>query len=176
MTDDDEEKNLVNEVSGILELVKVEADANMLRHGAMTLGDMLEKLDAMPQDMKVFIDSPKGVMPGSLASYRGYYDRLAIDWLTEVDLPDSPVLHYMENGTDVSEVALPRVPTVKDMAKALRLCVGNRFYGYKGGSYLMDDETWVHVAAYGETGPAVVDITTVADLAVVIYTADLEGN
>lgn len=57
-------------------------------------------------------------------SYRGYYDRVAFE----------PVRKPM---------------TVEFMLAAAKGALGKTFRGYKGGDYLMDENTPVHLASYG---------------------------
>lgn len=57
-------------------------------------------------------------------SYRGYYDRVAF-----TPLPSAPVEH---------------------MLAAAELALNNTFEGYKGGEYLMEEDTLCHVAEYGQ--------------------------
>lgn len=103
--------------------------------GVMTLGEMIVRLEAAPQDAHIrvpFYDA----YAGCLDSYRGYYEMLAID-----------------------HQAAPK--TVADFLKEAREAVGSTFIGYKGGDFTMDRNTPIWVAEYGaSTGQAVMAIET----------------
>lgn len=58
-------------------------------------------------------------------SYRGFYDRVAFE----------PKEHI----------------TIGEMLACAREAVGAVYDGYKGGSYKMDESTWVYIAYYGNT-------------------------
>lgn len=92
----------------------------------MTVREVLDKLFEMPRDM---------VIPGldlDVDSYRGYYERLAI-----------------EPGPGV------RAGELFDLLARRQ---GTKMTGYKGGDYEIHGDTLVHVARYGETGPMLMDI------------------
>ena len=42
--------------------------------------------------------------------------------------------------------------TAGDVLKEARAAVGSTFEGYKGGEYVMDEDTLCHVDAYGDSG------------------------
>lgn len=89
-----------------------------------TLDNLITTLQQMPRGADLVVDCYDGP-PGDLASYRGYYDQLAI-----------------EPGGDpmtVGEFLLEAVATV-----------GATFTGYKGGDYVMEGHTKVWVSPYGE--------------------------
>lgn len=98
----------------------------------MRLGTLIAKLKAMPSAAVLYwnpiTDDMEGVgeHPGGFDSYRGYYERLAID-------PDGPPC------------------TVAEFVKRARACVGTTFHGWKGGEFVMTENTLVHIARRGET-------------------------
>lgn len=99
-------------------------DTPTMNYRHMTLGDVIDYLRA----------APWGSMVSGLSldadSYRGYYERIAIDrgdWARADSLAD-----YLDEK------------------------VGKTMTGYKGGEYLITKQTLVHVAAYGFTGPMLV--------------------
>lgn len=66
-------------------------------------------------------------------SYRGYYSDLAFTF-------GNPI-------------------TVSDLAKKLKTdCLNNEFYGYKGGDFLMDENTPLWFSTYGSTGEKLLSI------------------
>jgi hypothetical protein len=100
----------------------------------MTLGSIIDVLKRKNPETCVMFDfvhfQPKGVH-----SYRGYYEQLAI-------------------GYEVGSSA-----KVGDLLKQLEDANGKKFYGYKGGTYLMHRDTPVWVANHNESGgTAIVDV------------------
>lgn len=63
-------------------------------------------------------------------SYRGYYQELA------VEPADFPV-------------------TIETLINTLRDSIGETFQGYKGGEYMMEEDSTVFYASYGCTGPEI---------------------
>lgn len=119
------------------------------------LGDLDQALAAMPSRAKVHFDT--GEVLATLCSYRGYYSHLAI----------TPEPHYPAAGAKQSTILRSRdgvahsvevgaTGSVAQVRRALALTRGNEFYGYKGGEFLMDDTTALHVAPYGDTTPVVI--------------------
>jgi hypothetical protein len=93
---------------------------------AIELGELITLLKHRPQDDQVRFDFG-GFIPRYVASYRGFYEQLAIgydeDW-------QKPV-------------------TVAELLIQLRGAVGATFTGYKGGEYTMDASTPVWAANHG---------------------------
>lgn len=101
--------------------VKAESEAA----GQMTLGALISALEACKADSYVqFVFA--GLCPGRLRSYRGFYDHLAID-------PSGEFRHVGEFLAHAKSV------------------LGSTMTGYKGGEYVMDDDTPVWVAPWGDT-------------------------
>jgi hypothetical protein len=91
----------------------------------MTLGRLIDALEQRPREQIVHFDFGY-LAPTCFASYRGFYDHLA--------------LGYEE----------PReYPTVAQVLAEARACVGKVFTGWKGGDYRMDLDTPVWVANPG---------------------------
>lgn len=88
-----------------------------------TLGALIGQLGFLPDDKPVRLDC--GGNPGRVDSYRGFYDNLAIQ-------PD------------------PRRQTVAGLRGVLCAAVGEVFTGYKGGGYVMTEETPLWVSPWGE--------------------------
>lgn len=98
----------------------------------MTLDEFIEALEGLSPDLAIKFD--RGISPGDFSSYRGYYHHLAI-----------------EAGEPTT------VGTVLERAKA---CMGRCFEGYKGGSYMMGEDTPVWVSEYGiASGIRIVGVT-----------------
>jgi hypothetical protein len=103
----------------------------------MTLGELIAALEKATKaelrdhvsttasDRPVYFDWCDFV-PGSLDSYRGYYDHLAIS---------------IEKDCNT---------TVGTLLAACREALGKTYQGYKGGQYTMDADTPVWVANWGD--------------------------
>lgn len=97
-------------------------------YGTMSLGGLINALAKLPkQDRDVYLRwRPDDVYdrwflhPTTLDSYRGYYDHLALGWAENVD-------------EDMRSVA--------SLVERLRAADGERFTGWKGGTYRMNLET-----------------------------------
>lgn len=104
----------------------------------LTLGEFIKKLGEQPQDNEIVFDFVCFV-PLGIHSYRGYYDQLAIGYTDRVD-------------SDYR-------PKVSDIVKLCKDAVGKYFTGYKGGDYLMTEQTPLWVSNYSESGDtAIVDV------------------
>lgn len=137
------------------------------RAGVRTLGWLRESLAILPPETLIALETPSGSemrSPGALMSYRGYYDRLAITPNADIDRDETRLIRY-EGGPETirmryedaynpghPEVQIAAPCTAAEMIKALDLADGEKFEGYKGGQYLMDEHTFLHVAEYGSTG------------------------
>lgn len=105
----------------------------------LTLGEFIEKLKQQPQGNEITFDFG-GFVPTSFASWRGFYDQLALGY-------EEP--EYNESVT---------VANLLDLATAT---VGVTMSGYKGGSYLMTKETNLWADNYSRsTGTAIFDVVT----------------
>lgn len=84
----------------------------------MTLGKLIETLEAMPEGAQVAnLRNPH--------SYRGYYEDLALE---------------------PSEGLRP----AEELLAECRAAMGKAFHGYKGGRYIMGEDTPVWVSGYGD--------------------------
>lgn len=105
---------------------------------AIRLGWLIRLLEAEPKENSVVFDFG-GFIPRKIDSYRGFYEQLAIsyddDWQTEMK--------------------------VADILGVLRGVVGKTLTGYKGGDYLMGEDTPVWAAKWGECNSTA--ITGLAD-------------
>ena len=94
----------------------------------MLLGDFINALRQRKQDERVRFDFC-GQVPRGFASYRGYYDQLALEW-----------------GPPKYDEAV----TVKDMLADAQRALTETFHGYKGGEYRMNLRTPLWVDNWGE--------------------------
>lgn len=100
----------------------------------MTLGELIKALKQEDAASRVQFDFCDFV-PGKLGSYRGYYDQLAFDYSPDGDM------------------------TVGELLAHCKETVGKTFTGWKGGEYLMDEQTELWVAQPGRSsGTAVADV------------------
>lgn len=98
------------------------------------LGQLIDSLEGGPPGNACRFDFCSTV-PGTLGSYRGYYEDLALGWKKQNGYPE---------------------PTVKDVLATLRSSLGQTFHGYKGGEYVCSPGRWLWVANHSETGDTVV--------------------
>jgi len=99
----------------------------------LTLGRLIEKLEKLDGELEVIFDD--GRIPKGLDSYRGYYCDLAIGYAI---IPDPP-----EPSTRVERM------TVSLLLDLARPALGKTFTGYKGGDYLMNEDTPLWCSNYG---------------------------
>lgn len=121
-----------------------------------TIGSLITVLSACPPAARVYIDNRP---PVALSSYRGYYDQLAIERegtgyaQTALGVPGNPFDINMAGigryTPGSHQVSIREDATVAELLLALRLADGATFEGYKGGQYLMDQETNLWVSEYG---------------------------
>ena len=94
----------------------------------MTLGKMIKRLKALPSDTLI---TPCLHNPHS---YRGYYDDLAFEFAG-----DSSV-------------------SAAELLKMCETCVGETFIGYRGGEFMMDEDTPCWAAIAGRVGRPILAI------------------
>lgn len=139
------------------------------------IGGLIAELSKLDQKARVYVD---GVAPTRLASYRGFYDQLAIErgdggyQRTELSGRGRAYADYTPGH---SGVHIRSNPTVADLVKALRLAIGEEFEGYKGGQFRMDEDTILWVSEYGDCDSRrVFDIRQEADGSVNLVTYEVE--
>jgi len=126
--------------------MKTRRDGVMASSDQLTLGKMIEKLKPMISNQeemkKKYDDYPTVVFdfeylyPTGIDSWRGSYSELALSF----------------EGEDDSM-------SLKKFYTLLRETNGKEFTGYKGGEYIMHEDTPIWVANYGNSGStAVIDI------------------
>ena len=111
----------------------------------VTLGTLIAELEKLEWDRPV--EFVGGGSPRSPHSYRGYYSDLSFS-----------------NGGTIQAKEL------------LMICCASRgrtFEGYKGGDFIMGDDTPLWAASYGCCGPAIVAITVTPDK-VLLTTKDVD--
>ena len=93
----------------------------------LTLGGLITDLEKAPRDLRVMVELPenRSCMLGDGMSYRGYYEDLAFE----------PI-----GGQG---------KTVADFLKQCEELLGTTQEGYKGGGFMMEEDTPVWVSPYG---------------------------
>lgn len=92
----------------------------------MKLGELIKALEEVENKALPVSILPFDLAPTGFDSYRGFYNELAISY---------------SSGAEE--------PTVEEFLNWARACVGNTFTGYKGGEYLMGEDTPVWISNYG---------------------------
>lgn len=116
----------------------------------LTLGEAIKQLRALHPGHRVTFDYDERITPGDAESYRGYYEDLALE------PSESPV--------DVSS-----------FLSVLESALGETFMGYKGGDYVMDEDTPLWAAKYGSCGRAITGLR-LEGRGVVLETKDVEDE
>ena len=156
----------------IHDAVKAMSDSSAQSQGIKTLGEIRAALKMLPPETPVVCDN--GEPPTALASYRGYYERLAIG--TDARFPKRETKAHRSAeafGSGTHDVTIAAPATAAEVIKALDLADGDDFEGYKGGQFDMHAGTYLHLAEYGDCGRAVVGVRLDGDTAV-IETAEEE--
>ena len=113
----------------------------------LTLGELIYELKKYEPKEEVRFDFGY-FEPGAIDSYRGYYEQLAISY------------REFENAR----------MTVGVLLEMCKNALGNTFTGYKGGDYVMSEDTPLWASNRSDaTGTAIVGVTE--ELDVVIHTA-----
>ena len=99
-------------------------------NSGLTLGGLINELKRFPSDSKIVYDFCD-FYPSGLASYRGYYEDLALGFSRDYDDKEAP--------------------TVKEILNVLEQAIGKEFYGYKGGNYKAGKNSALWVSLWGET-------------------------
>lgn len=107
----------------------------------LTLGGMIKRLDELPADMP--IEYENGGYPADPHSYRGYYSDLSFE---------------TESG----------LSTVAQISALLKTALGKTFEGYKGGDFVMGEDTPLWSSTYGiNSGIALMAVDVVNDCAII---------
>lgn len=116
--------------------------------GTTSLGDLISALMECNYGASVQFDFCY-LAPTFVASYRGYYDHLALGWTA--DFRDRP--------------------TVSTVIDILQSADGETFEGWKGGDFTMDRDTPIWVANPGQTGgTGIVGLKLLGENCVVLLT------
>lgn len=135
-------------VAALMRQVNERVAAEAEEAGQMTLGGLIAALKVLPGYKPVLVDV--GGSLGEPDSYRGFYEQLAFEPVTEF--------------RSVAEV-------LADAEEAR----GKTFTGYKGGDFKMTGSTLIWVSKYGQSGgPRIIGVEDTPD-AVVILTKPYEG-
>jgi hypothetical protein len=102
----------------------------------MRLGNLIQRLGDFSASSNVFIEGAILTVPLGVASYRGYYEDLA--------------LGYSDATGDKTE-------TVDGLRETLKQALGKVFEGYKGGNYTASEKTLVWVGNWGDASGCRVD-------------------
>lgn len=121
--------------------------------GTATLGSVIDALKAANPGAQVLFDFC-GTSPTTVASYRGWYDHLALGWSDSFD---------------------GDWPNVADLLADLEAALSTRFIAYKGGEYTMTPNTPLWVDRWGDaTGTGIVGIETLGDATIIIKTSKVD--
>ena len=115
-----------------------ESDLERTAFGTTSIGAVIAALERCAPSADVEFDFCY-LRPTRLASYRGYYDHLALGWSDECvhDRDGKFVRHW---------------PAVSDVLTELKGALGKTFEGWKGGQCTMGPTTPLWVANPGHTG------------------------
>lgn len=112
----------------------------------LTLGKLIAVLE--PHDPALPVTFDYGPFVGSEHSYRGYYSDLSFEPSAERS-------------------------TVADVLARAKAAIGNTYEGYKGGDFVMRDDTPLWCAHYGNTGSAIIG-ASVSTEAVILETKNVD--
>lgn len=127
----------------IQQYLKRQRDKSFATSAQLTLGQIIEKLEncGFTYGQK---NEPKEVcydfgtaIPTTLNSWRGSYSELA--------------LGYKLSGYDNKEEHFAQT-TAEELLTELKSAIGKEFTGWKGGEFIMDEDTPVWVANGGDSG------------------------
>jgi hypothetical protein len=113
--------------------------------GTLSLGELLDRVRGARPDIGVRFDFA-GMAPGQVASYRGFYEHLAVE----------PIKDHV---------------TVEVFRNSLQRALGATFEGYKGGTYRMHENTPVWVSFWGDSSGTMITEVVVDEYGVLLRTA-----
>lgn len=174
-------------VTWIQSMASAMSNAKAAGQQIWTLGRLHTELQNVPGDTPVVVrDDMKP--PTQLCSYRGYYERLGIStepnvrWTGEayevVPVADNKIIgesgydHKYSYSYGVDRLMIAQPCTANILVNALEMADGTSFDGYKGGSFLMDEGSYLHVAPEGSTGTCVIGLSFSEDDGIIIETEE----
>ena len=118
----------MEEINPVQQLInKMNEQAKLYEGKEYNLGNLIDDLEPYKdQDIPVIFDD--GFVPGDFMSWRGRYNCLSLDY-------------HQSDLVYTSSIAL------YNMAKC---ALNSPFEGYKGGTFIMDKDTPIYKAYYGE--------------------------
>lgn len=119
--------------------------------GQRTIGELIVQLENIKNQEANIIYDFCNLQPTEPDSYRGFYDQLAFGWRAyDYQKPDAKV---------------------KDMLAWLKEAVGKTYTGYKGGEYVMSEDTMVWVDNTGKaSSTGIANIIDMGHTAMIITT------
>lgn len=107
------------------QMINLINENSKLRSGQeYNLGNFIKDLEKLEQDKIIIIE--ENVYPSHFSSWRGSYCELSLDY------SDKEI-------------------TVKELLEKAKEANGKEFIGYKGGEFIMDSFTPIHIAEYGSS-------------------------
>lgn len=124
------DKHLDDFLSGVDNLTRAQRGMRFKDSPQITLGELISKLEATRDNHEKYVEFDfEYLRPKGVHSWRGAYHELAIDFEPDV-----------ENSSTTK---------LDDFIKILKEAVGSTFTGWKGGDYVMSEETPVWVSRPG---------------------------
>lgn len=117
----------------------------------LTIKQLIDLLEECDHNDAIYFDFCCFV-PDSLESYRGYYEQLAIGYTRE------------------------KQATVGEFLAKLKNIIGRKLTGYKGGRFLMEENTKVWVDDFGECSDTAVVGVTRGEFCTLIETAYIKWD
>lgn len=142
------ENQFLNQVQAV---INSERKKRFDRNDQLSLGELIEKIEECGLISCNGKDEPKTVeydfgtaIPTTLDSWRGSYSELA--------------LGYKLTGYDNNDDHFGKI-TAEDLLKELQSAIGKEYTGWKGGEFIMDEDTPIWVANPGDSGnTGIVDV------------------
>ncbi len=145
-------------------IVTAKRKQRMIDSPQLTLGQLISEIEKIGikkengEDMDIAFDFGSAI-PTTLASWRGSYAELALGYrLSGYDAYDQEKGHF----SDV---------TAEKVLAELKQAVGATYYGWKGGDFLMDENTPVWVANQGNADNTIIIGVLNAGYKMVLLTA-----
>lgn len=134
----------------IHEIIKEERNKNFAASAQLSLGEIIKKIEKCGltygndnEPKEVYYDFGSAI-PTNLDSWRGSYSELA--------------LGYALSGYDNRDSHFNKI-TAHELLNDLKSAIGKTFVGWKGGDFIMDENTPVWVANRGNSGnTGIVDV------------------